>query len=412
MREESFMVIIPGGKDDMSSPEIFLNNMKNNDYIMIEDFHIDEVFGMIMNLQVDGKPYEIKINPVEVEVPDFFRPEHAFSQEEIERIRQIPVGLSVCMDFDDDPIQCFYDQLRIIDSMFTEILAVMDAPSEKLLSGKWVSHAARSGILPAPRYLFTVQAISDNGEEVWLHTHGLKRCGLYDLEILCSTRDTCNDHYKMIETFANRMLEDEEGIEPGEGVFLAQAAGKILVCTAVDWKEALTYYPEATLGREEDRDEYHADASCVLMMYKGQEDEEKRIYSKIQEFDPYLQQNPMYMISNEETERMSRLAIERIPYLIEAAKNPEYTIILKIGLDTDPEYWEDGEVKHEHIWFELKEVQGDQLVAQLTQEPYYVSGIKEGDIGTYPFSKVTDWIIFTKEFRVTPDDVYMLELSK
>ena len=52
----------------------------------------------------------------------------------------------------------------------------------------------------------------------------------------------------------------------------------------------------------------------------------------------------------------------------------------------------------------------DKIVAVLTQEPYYVSGFKEGDTGTFPFSEITDWLIFTKERRVTPDDAYLLEL--
>ncbi|MBP5732650.1 MAG: hypothetical protein J6W66_02320 [Lachnospiraceae bacterium] len=44
----------------------------------------------------------------------------------------------------------------------------------------------------------------------------------------------------------------------------------------------------------------------------------------------------------------------------------------------------------------------------MTQEPYYVSGIKEGDVGTYSFDDVTDWLVFTKERRISPDDAYLL----
>jgi hypothetical protein len=47
-------------------------------------------------------------------------------------------------------------------------------------------------------------------------------------------------------------------------------------------------------------------------------------------------------------------------------------------------------------------------VAELTQEPYYVSGIKAGDTGTYPFSDITDWLIYTKDGNITPDDAYRL----
>ena len=34
--------------------------------------------------------------------------------------------------------------------------------------------------------------------------------------------------------------------------------------------------------------------------------------------------------------------------------------------------------------------------------------IKAGDTGTYPFSDITDWLIYTKDGNITPDDAYRL----
>ena len=411
MKEPSYMIVIPMSEDELSDPRNFMDNLTHNGIVKVNNMYFDDDRGMVVDLAVEGNSYQISINPVDVEIPGFVRPEHIFSEEEIKMLDEAQTGLSVCMDFEGDNNQCFYDQLRIIDILFPKLLAVLDCPSEKLLSGKWVSLAARSAILPAPRYLFTVQAISDGGEEVWLHTHGLKRCGLYELEILGSKKDTFEDHYKMIETFASRMLESDEPIEPGEGVFIGQAAGKVLTLTAVDWKEALEFYPDATLGTEEDRDDgVHDEDTCVLMIYRNGRDEEERRYTPIQDFDQFLNQNPMYMFSSSETKRMSDLAIERIPYMLKAFENKDNTIIVKIGLITDKEHWDGDKPQKEHIWFELKDVKDDSIVAELTQDPYYVSGIKTGDTGTYPFSSITDWLVFTKENRIAPDDAYLLEM--
>ena len=409
MQEPSFMIIIPMKQEDIESPETFMNNLSQSDFIQIKGMEMDEERGMLLDLNVDETPYQIAINIEEVEVPPFIRPAHVFTEEEVMQIDSVQVGLSVCMDFKGSSLKCFYDQIRIIHAMLPEVLAVLDCPAEKLISGRWISLAAESKVLPAPRYLFTVQAISDESGEVWLHSHGLKRCGLYELEILCSDRENCNEHYRIIENYAYRMLDDDEPIEPGKGIFLAEAAGAEMVATAVDWKEALNYYPGAVIGTEEDRDEYHGEDSYVLMMYKTPEDEEKKRYTPVQFFNDIIQQNPLYMISNEETARMRNLAIERVPYMIKGFKNPENTVLVKVGLIMAPQYRDEGEENREHIWFELKDVTEDGIVALLTQEPYYVSGIKEGDIGSYPFSDITDWIIFTKKCRITPDDVYLLE---
>lgn len=411
MKESSFMIVIPMNPQDVDDPEIFMKNVQESEHVRVKDLHFDDDRGMIIKFLVDDAEYEAAVGPTPVEIPNMFRPEHTFTEEEFKLIDEAEMGIYVSMEFEGDCNQCFYDQLRIIDAMFPETLAVLDCPSEKLLSGKWVALAARSSVLPAPRYLFTVQAISDGGEEVWLHTHGLKRCGLYELEILNSNKDFFGDHYKMIESFALRMLESDEPIEPGEGVFIGQAAEKVLTLTAVDWKEALEFYPDVTLGTEEDRnDEVHNEDTYVLMIYRNSREEENKIYTPVQDFNQFLDQNPMYMFSTSETKRMSALAIERIPYMIRAFENKDNNIIVKIGLITDKEHWNsEDNPEREHIWFEMKDIKDGSIVAQLTQEPYYVSGIKEGDIGTYPFSDITDWMVFTKECRITPDDAYLLK---
>jgi len=159
--------------------------------------------------------------------------------------------------------------------------------------------------------------------------------------------------------------------------------------------------------RAEDEDNYHSEDTYVLMMYMGPDDAEAKEYTPVQEFDSYLEQNPIFMISNEETRRMSDLAIERLPYLIKAAENKDNVIIVKIALQKDEEFVDEDSEK-EHIWFELKEVKKDSIVAELTQDAYFVKGIKEGDIGTYPFEDITDWEIFSQGNCYTPDDVYRL----
>ncbi len=405
------MIAIPKDQSLIEDPKNFMGNLTSCEFIKINDMNMDETRGLVIDLTIGDNDYEVELNPTGVEIPDFVRPEHAFTDEEVRMLDEAQAGLAICINYEGDSNQCFHDQLKIMDVLFPELLAVLDCPSEKLLSGKWVALAAKSSVLPAPRYLFTVQAISDGGDEVWLHTHGLKRCGLYELEILNSNKEFFNDHYKMIEAFALRMLESDEPIEPGDAVFIGQAAGKQLTLTAVDWKEALDHYPDVTLGTEEDRDDgVHSEDTCVLMIYKNERAEEQKIYTPVDDFNQFLGQNPMFYFSTEETKRMSALARERLPYMIKAFENKENAIIAKIGLTIDKEHWShEDKPEKEHIWFEIKDIKDGSVTGELTQEPYYVSGMKQGDTGTYPFSDITDWLIFTKENRVSPDDAYLLD---
>ena len=411
MREPSNMIVIPKNIKEIDDPAFFLENIKKSETVSLFNSYMDEQRGLIVNVQVEGEPYQLTVKPTMLDIPDFIRRMHYFSKDEAKRIKKANEGLSVCMDFEGDNAKCFYDQLRIIDAMFPDILAVMDCPAEKLLSGRWVSLAAKSKTMPAPRYLFTVQAVGDGEGEVWLHSHGLKRCGMFELEILCSDAKIYNTHYNVIETFAYRMLESKEGITPGQAVFLGQGGnGQYLVCTAVDWREALKYYPEATMGTEEDRDDgFHSEDMCVLMAYDNPDREAKREYTKIQEYRDMLEHNPMFMISTPETERMRRLAIERVSFLKKGLAKKGNSAIVKIGVTVDEEYRKDGEPGREHMWFEVKKINEDSIEAELTNDPYYVSSIKKGDVATYPIDMITDWILFTKEYRITPDDVYLLD---
>ncbi len=408
MQEDSLMIVIPRNQEDIEYPEAFEDNLKANEHTKVLSFELDKYERYEIKLTIDERLYTIWLSLEKVDIPGFIRIDHQFSPKDVETIQKSRIGLGVNMIYNGDARICFYDQIRIISIMVPSVVAVMDIPSEKLISGKWLRLAAESKVMPSPRYLFTVQAINDEGtDEVWLHSHGLKRCGLYEIEILDSSKDTYNEHYHVIETMAYRMLESEEGIEPGEPVMNARLQdGDALVTTAVEWKEALNFYPGVKFGNKNDRDEYHGEDYYVLMAYESPDDADMKIYTKIQDYGRRLADNPMFLISTPETERMSALARERISYLVFAFENLDCECIAKIGLKTDPEYQED--MPREHIWFEVKGFRDGKIIGELTQEPYYVSGIKPGDTGEYSYDDVTDWIIFTKEGRITPDDVYLI----
>lgn len=135
-------------------------------------------------------------------------------------------------------------------------------------------------------------------------------------------------------------------------------------------------------------------------MYKTEKDEKKGKLTKVSEFK--LGDNPIFFISNEETARMKELATERFYFVKEQANKKENKIIMKIGLPVD------NNNNFEHIWFEFIEFEGDKFKAKLLQEPYNVENIHEGDERWYTVSDITDWVIYTPNFTVTPSNTYLL----
>lgn len=410
MKEESVMIIIPEDEESAGNPEIFMNNLESDESINVIGTAYEEDRGLFVNLAVDNREYTICIYPREIDIPPFIRLGHHFTDEEIGRIQSVKCGLCVSMYFNEDFQVCFHDQIRIINSMVPDMLAVMDCPSEKILSGNWIRLAARSKVCPAPRYLFTVQAVSGEDDEVWLHTHGLKRCGMYELELLYSDKEMYNNHYRIIENMAYRMIESQRPIEPGDPVYIGRVGEYTLITTAVDWREAISLFPEGAMGGEDDRDEYHSKDTYVMMCYLSPDDLDNKKYTPIQVFNDEIRDNPMYYFSNQETARMRSLARERIDYLKKGFELEGSLATVKIGLVTDKEHWDgdDPGNNKEHIWFEVNDIKDGKVVATLSQDPYYISGIHKGDVGTYSFDEITDWAVYTKENCIGPDDAYLL----
>ena len=333
---------------------------------------------------------------------------YRFTKEELEGFKAATRGLTLFMEFHEDCKKSFHIQLKLLVAMVPNLLGILDESSEKMFSAKWAVMAAASAVTPGPEELFIAQAVSDKRGEVWLHTHGLCRCGLPELEILQSDAQHYNQHYHLISTLASHLLDKNEEFIPGKssryiGVL---TNGYPVVVTCVSWTEGIKEYKKLLLGRPEDRKDGHNSKTCPIFVYKNEEDEKNGKLSKVSEYDHMWGDNPMFFISSEETARMRALARERFHFVREQSERPKNKIIIKIGLLRDDSDGDPNE--REHIWIELLSFEGEKFRARLTQEPYAVASMHEGDEGVYSIEDVTDWMIYTPTCPVNPNSVYLL----
>lgn len=410
-KTKSQMLAIPADSDVLRDPKVLVKRMCE-----AEDFRVESAEAGENGLQVTvicgEETFLAEMYPTDFSIPELYRCQHFFPDIDIEAIQKVEYGLAVEMEFGGNALSSYHLQLRLIHAMLPDALAVIDDSSEKILSGRWVALAAASKVPPAPRYLYTAQAVSDAEGEgcVWLHTHGLNRCGRPELEVLNSNKENYQEHYNVLETLANRLLEDEEIPEFGSPYFLAYVAEGIpLVVTLIDWEEAVELYEPDMLGGKKDRQEGHDRDTCVVFVYPSQESAEERKFYPLDIYDKLMKENPVFMISVEETARMRAQAVERISSLFDAFADKENHLLVKLGLTVDEEY-RTMDNDREHIWFELLEVNGNRFRAKLTQEPYYIKDLHEGFVGEYGPEDVTDWLIYTPEGRISPDDVYRLSI--
>lgn len=409
--EDSFMIVIPSDTaiDPTENIGEKLGKIKEVKVISIEE-PTDENPGFI-SLEYDGEGFAVGYVYRDFEFPGLMGiQKQQLNEAEISALERANKALTIFMKFHKDSKKSYHLQLKLATAIVPDLAAVMDESAEKLLSARWVNMTATSSVPPGSEAMYSVQAISADNGEVWLHTHGLCRCGITELEIVQSDSENAKNHYEIIKSLAGRLLDRYENEKDEESLFIGLIGDNIpIVVTYVPWTDGIFEYNNLTLGGLADRENGHNSKSSLIFVYKNENDEKKHILSKVNIYDNYWGNNAMFFISTPETERMKTLAHERFGFVKRAAENDEYTIILKLGLDTDQKYREeDTSNSKEHIWFELVGFDGDKFKAKLTQEPYYIDALHAGYIGEYTVNDITDWLICTPSFNVSPETAYLL----
>ncbi|MBP3413861.1 MAG: DUF4026 domain-containing protein [Clostridia bacterium] len=408
--EQSVFIIIPRNEDDISDPAALCDRIEAIPGVKFISQDFSEETG---NLSIEIAHFDKRLNisfyPMDFSLPNICRSNHFFPDIDIELIEKSTAALYFSMKINGNILDAYHLQLKLSDALVHDALAVYDESAEKLLSGKWVSMVAASSVPPAPSYLYTIHAVTSDDSSIWLHTHGLCRCGLSELEILESNKEVYGDHANIINIIAGRCIDDCSDLKSKEPLFVGDLNDNVtLVCTTVPWNEALCGFDKDVLGGINDRGDSHNTRSSVIFVYPTKKDADKKRYSKLSIYDGVMKDNPIYMISTAETNRMRAMAAERINFVKDYIGTEDCKIMLKIGLTVDDEYSNLTD-RFENIWFVLLEYSDSKFIAKLSQEPYYIKNMHEGDIGTYTADQITDWCIYKSGTKITPDTAYLLE---
>ncbi len=358
-----------------------------------------------IKLNYQNEDFIIGFFPSNFSLPELYLNKgYYFTDDEIVKLRNAKIALTIFMEFHKDSKKSYHLQLKLAIAMVPNLLAIMDESAERMIPSRWATITASSNVVPGPSDLYTVQAVSGDNGEIWLHTHGLCRCGLTELEILQSDKENYNNHYYLISAFASYMIDKNEDFSKSQNsAYIGMLSNKEpVVVTCISWTKGLKEYKNLKLGNFEDRKDGHNSKTSLIFIYKSPEDKEAGKLSKVSEYNALWGDNTIFFISNEETARMKALAMERFNFVKKGFENKDNKIIIKIGLPYD------NEDSFEHIWFELLEFDGDKFKAKLMQEPYNVENMHEGDEAWYTVNDVTDWLIYTPKFSVNPSTVYLL----
>lgn len=403
--EYSYMLVVPKDDNEDLVSGIFEKVSDMNDVELIEKKYLSDEEPGSMKVAYKGEEYEVSFYPGNFSIPEYYLKNNLlFREDEVKAIMNAKKCLTLFMKFNKNSQKCYHLQLKLALATVPDLIGVLDESAEKMLPGKWVRMTAESKIIPSSKHLFTVQAVSGEQDEVWLHTHGLCRCGITELEILQSSKENYRNHYNLINTYAMYLIDKNGELDPRvESAYIGILVSRDpIVVTCKSWTEGLKEYKKLDLGGLKDRKDGHNSKTSIIFLYKNEEDEKKGKLSKVSVYDEMWGDNPIFFISDNETARMKALAMERFNYVREYSKNSDNQIIIKIGL-------KDPEEKLEHIWFELLGFDSDKFKAKLTQDPYNDVNMKKDDEAWFTVDDVTDWLIYTKNATISPDNVYIIQ---
>jgi Protein of unknown function (DUF4026) C-terminal len=293
------------------------------------------------------------------------------------------------------PLDSYQHQLRRCLELCPELPAVFDASSTSFRSGAQVRRLVDSPVAPRAMELFMVHAIaSDDDETCWLHTHGLQRGDMFDLEMLAVPRELFRAAGALIHDFVGQFL-GRSLPPPLERVPLG-------LDVEVGWRpleDVLPHLAPGTLGGVDDRDEQHRGWRAVLID-PACSSQDPLDSVPLQALGPG---DKVSYLSAAETQRRAALARARWPQfgmLFATHKaDQDWSFQIKLAYPIDGQ-----EQSREHLWFQVLAVVPDRVQARLLSSPRAVA-LTEGDEGWHDLERLSDWSVQSPHGPIGPGNV-------
>lgn len=329
---------------------------------------------------------------------------------------------------DQDPLTSYLELMRLASESVGDAPAVLDVNTSMCHDRNGIEQLfGTPDVEPPAEVLWVVHVVSLDepgdaadapadpddalNETMWIHTHGLRRCGRPELEMLAVNNALVNPAAELLNGIAELSLAFELP-PPGEPF----EVGQNLVVTFQPWQIAAAHLPDSVPGSAQDRRELAEELA-------GEEEEDLDAHRGLsavacapQPVGPrgdkwvYPQQALVQLAQDEtviyRTPRATRrqqvlaqrewpqfataLATVRGSHLNGTHDAPRF--LLKAGFDFEDQ---SSEMTREHLWFDVHNIEKDVAQTSLLNEPHYVTSFARGDEVRVDRSLVSDWIIST-----------------
>ncbi len=318
----------------------------------------------------------------------------------------------VSTDIKSDPMQNYLKQINLIYNLFPDSVIFYDMNKLSNISIEKMKYMTSLKTFLGADLFYTIHNVVDK-KRIWMHTHGLTRCGLPELELLNVKKEYYYNAKSIIDYAVNYLLVTDSSINN------VLTLGNGVTVKLQDWENALKLYPEDTVGTTSlDRKNAHSFNNKILTFPNEVQKEDlnflqslfssTKIVDNTNEILKDMGNDPLLFLSSEETVRMSNLAKETWDWfkkLYEKKKDKGWKFLVKLGFSIDNA---ENTNDKEHLWFSVIDLEDSNVKVKLMNTPYGINRMKKDDIDTYKTDKLTDWLIIKEEKKFSPNNLYLL----
>lgn len=359
-----------------------------------------------------------------------WRARYPLAEPELSQVASLKKGVAVIIESGNDPFDTYKLQLLMLSVIVPNLICAVDQSSEQIFPGDWVRFSAHLSTDIDSRSLYSIQAVSDR-DRVWLHTHGLSRFGMGELEILdCPARmyQYCGDVIHAMATIYLNRVSRMMAYEPQLVAHLANDTP--LITTLVPWPEAVKYYSKLQgdnfTGAARDRNIDHNSESYAIFCYENYQNYKNHDFKPLSVYSDQINDDTVVLLTQAETEREHRKAMETFAFIAEYSQTHNLLIMAKMSLKISSDHQGGASAQtntatnqseafsdnpQELCWFTITKIYNQQqMQGRLDNDPFYIKYLRQGDLVDLPVSRIADWKAFdlnTKQI-FTPNSAFLL----
>lgn len=339
------------------------------------------------------------------------------------------IGIETLLD-ECDAHMNFVELVRFIAKSVTDCPAIMDVNCERwlpreVIQKSFFTQIDSTLIDPPEDVLWLVQAVGHKETETaWVHTHGLWRCGNPELEMLQVPIDQVTHACELINTIAERLLEERL---PESGCDMQ--IGPQMNVTLHPWQKIAPLLahnlPGSMTDRVDDPDNTHIGVRAVICSTISSD--------KTQEVNTWPV-DVIEKLSRSDTVLYPAIRVaDRLAALARATWSPlvhEFNKLPKQLLRTDDQTMTSGGQQavcflieasltqslepadsKEFIWLVVKQFNEDFVQAQLLNDPLQNDLFRKGDITWLKREAISDWSVITPNASYGPSQLEELAIK-